>query len=152
MTVKVPKKFLCEKVVLRDKKGNYSIKPALITVTDLLFKDIKVLDTSSWQDELDQAKRSTETQIFLNSLISPAFCNSHTHLAMNFFRGIDFTKYAQKNIIEDLFFTLEKNLTSRDVYIFTIMGVFESSLSAPHLGTWPLSDTSLATMGASFGN
>jgi 5-methylthioadenosine/S-adenosylhomocysteine deaminase len=62
-------------------------------------------------------------------LISPAFVNGHTHLAMAAFRGLGSSASFERNVVEDLFFELERGLTSEDVRAFTRLGAFESLLA-----------------------
>lgn len=59
-------------------------------------------------------------------LITPAFVNVHTHLALAFLRGAE--AQVQGNLVEDLFFRFEKLLTAEDVRAFSRMGAYESLL------------------------
>ena len=62
-------------------------------------------------------------------LITPAFINAHTHLPMMAFRSIGQASDFQGNVVEDLFFRLESNLTGADIRAFARMGAFESLLA-----------------------
>lgn len=61
-------------------------------------------------------------------LVTPAFVNGHTHLAMSALRGVGLDAMAG-NIIEDLYFRIEARLTAEDVRAFTRMGAAESLLA-----------------------
>lgn len=61
-------------------------------------------------------------------LVTPAFVNGHTHLAMSALRGVGLDAMAG-NIIEDLYFRIEALLTADDVRAFTRMGAAESLLA-----------------------
>jgi cytosine/adenosine deaminase-related metal-dependent hydrolase len=66
---------------------------------------------------------------FGSSLITPAFVNSHTHLPMAALRGIEGTASALSgNVVEDLYFTIEKQMSAGDVRAFARMGCYESLL------------------------
>jgi 5-methylthioadenosine/S-adenosylhomocysteine deaminase len=64
-----------------------------------------------------------------DGLITPAFVNPHTHLAMNFMRGRFEDLTASGNAVEQLFFRIEAQLEPADVRAFTRMGAYESLLS-----------------------
>jgi len=64
-----------------------------------------------------------------DGLITPAFVNPHTHLAMNFMRGRFEDLTASSNAVEQLFFRIEAQLEPADVRAFTRMGAYESLLS-----------------------
>jgi cytosine/adenosine deaminase-related metal-dependent hydrolase len=62
-------------------------------------------------------------------LISPAFVNAHTHLAMCFARGLEVPDAAGGNRVESFFFELESRLTHEQVRAFARMGAYESLLA-----------------------
>ncbi len=62
-------------------------------------------------------------------LVVPAFVNGHTHLAMSAFRGLQGVSNLAGNVIEDLYFRLESQLSPSDVLAFTRIGAYESLLS-----------------------
>jgi 5-methylthioadenosine/S-adenosylhomocysteine deaminase len=61
-------------------------------------------------------------------LVTPAFVNAHTHLALAFLRGVDAARF-QRNLVEDLYFHFESKLSEGDVRAFSRMGAYESLLS-----------------------
>ncbi len=62
-------------------------------------------------------------------LVTPTFVNGHTHLAMAAFRGAAGLAALRGNVVEDLFFRLEQDLTADEVRAFTRLGAFESLLA-----------------------
>ncbi len=60
-------------------------------------------------------------------LITPAFINAHTHLALGVLRGFDLGSSAG-NMVEDFFFAVESLFTKEDVRAFARMGAYESLL------------------------
>ncbi len=62
-------------------------------------------------------------------LVTPCFVNAHTHLAMSAFRGIGGAAAMRGNVVEDLYFRLEEQLTFEDVRAFVRMGAWESVLA-----------------------
>lgn len=63
-----------------------------------------------------------------HTLLSPAFVNAHTHLAMACFRGLHVEGSTQKNVVEDLFFHVESRMDDADIAAFATMGAYESLL------------------------
>jgi 5-methylthioadenosine/S-adenosylhomocysteine deaminase len=64
---------------------------------------------------------------FGERLISPAFVNAHTHLALAFLRGYG-TGPARHNLVEELYFALEAKLAPEDIRAFARLGAYESLL------------------------
>lgn len=62
-------------------------------------------------------------------VVTPAFVNGHTHLAMAAFRGLQSVAALGGNVIEDLYYALESGLTADDVRAFTRLGAYESLLA-----------------------
>lgn len=65
---------------------------------------------------------------FGERLVTPAFVNAHTHLALAFLRGVEVSS-ASRNLVEDLYFAFESRLTPEDIRAFSRMGAYESLLS-----------------------
>jgi 5-methylthioadenosine/S-adenosylhomocysteine deaminase len=64
---------------------------------------------------------------FGERLISPAFVNAHTHLALAFLRGYG-AGQMRHNLVEELYFALEAKLSAADVRAFSRLGAYESLL------------------------
>lgn len=62
-------------------------------------------------------------------LITPAFVNAHTHLAMGYMRGLATPTQLQGNVVEDLYFQIESHLEPGDVRAFTRIAAVESALA-----------------------
>lgn len=62
-------------------------------------------------------------------VLAPAFVNAHTHLAMGALRGVASASARAGNVVTDLFFRLEAELTADDVRAFTRMGAYECLLT-----------------------
>lgn len=61
-----------------------------------------------------------------DALVTPAFVDAHTHLAMIAFRGLIPTTATAGNMVEDVFFRLEGALQPGDIRAFTRMGALEA--------------------------
>ncbi len=116
----------CEKVVLYDEKSQtHQVKPARIHIQGSLISRVEELEDAS----LLEKKNQHGYLYFADKLISPAFVNAHTHLAMNCFRLANAHGLAKRNMIEDLFFRVEDQMTAQDVYAFARIGAYESLLA-----------------------
>ncbi len=62
-------------------------------------------------------------------LITPAFINAHTHLAMGYLRGLATPAQLQGNVVEDLYFQIESHLQAGDVRAFSRIAAVESALA-----------------------
>lgn len=72
------------------------------------------------------AEHGAELDDYGDRLISPAFVNAHTHLALVFARALDPGASTAGNTVEELFFRVEGRLTSDDVRALATMGAYES--------------------------
>lgn len=61
-------------------------------------------------------------------LLTPAFVDSHTHLALVALRGLS-ERAAEGNLVEDIFYQVESRMTGDDVRAFARFGAYESMLS-----------------------
>ena len=64
-----------------------------------------------------------------DKLVTPAFINAHTHLALGFLRGYDMGGASLGNMVEDFFFEVETKLEPDDVSAFARIGAYDSLLS-----------------------
>lgn len=64
-----------------------------------------------------------------DDLLAPAFVNAHTHVSMTAFRGLCSAQSMAGNVVEDLFYRIEKHLQPGDVRAFARMGALEVALS-----------------------
>ena len=65
-------------------------------------------------------------------LVTPAFVDAHTHVALHALRGVGFAQTAG-NIVEDLFYRFESLLEPSDVAAFARMGAYDRLLSGTGL-------------------
>jgi 5-methylthioadenosine/S-adenosylhomocysteine deaminase len=106
------------RVLLRE-HDKLVIKAARIHVDGALIQRVEPFAGGDYQrGEVDFAER----------LISPAFVNAHTHLALAFLRGVQ-AGAARRNLVEDLYFAFESRLTPADIRAFSRMGAYESLLA-----------------------
>lgn len=62
-------------------------------------------------------------------LVTPAFVNAHTHLAMVAFRALGGQEARKGNVVEDLWFRVERSLKPEDVRAFARIGALECVLA-----------------------
>ena len=67
-----------------------------------------------------------------NDLVTPAFINAHTHLSMSVFRGLETSAFGG-NVVEDLYYRLETNLSADDVKAFARFAAYEAMLAGTGL-------------------
>lgn len=89
---------------------------------------LESVSPENWESSLKNwKKKSPELRAYKNKLLTPAFINSHTHIAMNLFRGLKASSTSTKgNMIEDLFYHVESKLSYNDVLAFSRMGAYEN--------------------------
>ncbi|MCB9530019.1 MAG: amidohydrolase family protein [Myxococcales bacterium] len=100
------------------------IESVVITVRDALIEAVAPLDRAH-----APVAKPGETVVDVGErLVTPAFVNGHTHLAMAALRGVGL-EAMDGNIIEEIYFRVEGALTAEDVRAFTRMGACESLLA-----------------------
>ncbi|MEM6791993.1 MAG: amidohydrolase family protein [Myxococcota bacterium] len=78
---------------------------------------------------LDAPRRGREVDVDYGSrFVTPALVDAHTHLALVALRGWDPGAAAGTNVVEDLFFGFEAQLTAADVRALTRIGAYECLL------------------------
>ncbi len=63
-----------------------------------------------------------------DKLLSPAFVDPHTHVALHALRGIGYAQ-TDGNVVEDLFYRFERLLEAEDIAAFARMGAYDRLLS-----------------------
>ena len=123
--------FACESVLRPLKNGVQSIEAAKITVKENKISEILWCASDEFGQNLKKWQdKNKKLIVFKDKLISPAFINAHTHIAMNVFRGLQATLLATRgNMIEDLFYQVESKLHPEDVCAFARMGAYENLLN-----------------------
>lgn len=114
--------LICERVVLGGGPEPLSIQPARIRAdAGLRITEVEPLSQAAF---LAAGPGDVDLS---GHLLSPAFIDGHTHLALAFLRGVQ-AKDA-KNMVESLFFTAESHLCPEDVRAFARLAAYESLLS-----------------------
>ena len=114
--------------VISNADQSLEILPALIEFQETIITNVTTCSPELYTEESKKWKQTfPDITEYKDKLISPAFINPHTHIAMNFFRGLSETvSSSKKNMIEDLFFHVEKLLLPDDVRSFARLGAYEN--------------------------
>ena len=117
------------RVATCDDQGNIKISPAWITIQSNKIRSVTKVTLEDKKKKCENATTKKEKIWDLHDrLITPAFINPHTHLAMSFFRGLSGCELTKSNVISDFYFHIESKLSREDVLAFSRMGAFESLL------------------------
>jgi len=113
-------KLFCERTVLPSPTGGYTILPALICIQD---GQITRVETG---EEAEEKRSDPDVEDLGNRVLSPAFVNAHTHLAMHALRGIGSLDRMRGNVVEEFFFRVESQVTDADIRAFVRMGAYDA--------------------------
>ncbi|RDB37100.1 MAG: hypothetical protein DCC88_01765 [Spirobacillus cienkowskii] len=114
------------------KEGNqYKVYPGYIEISGNKIIKVEKLSLESYQESVKKEMESKKIPAhdFGDRLITPAFINCHTHIAMSFFRALLYNQIKSQNLIEDTFFKAESQLTESDVRAFARLGAYENILN-----------------------
>ncbi len=116
-----------DRVVLGGRSRPLSVEPAVLVIAGDRFESVEPMT----RGELANRKPAPDEQLvdLGDVLVSPAFVNGHTHLAMAAYRGIGGSSSMQGNVIEDVYFKIEKSISHDDVRAFSRLGAYESLLA-----------------------
>ena len=106
--------------VVLERTGGLEVVPARITLSGRFIIAVEKIESGPIPDGVHDLG---------DRLISPAFCNAHTHLSMAMFRGLSSPDQLQTNVIENLYFKVEEHLLPDDIRAFSRMGAYESLLA-----------------------
>lgn len=106
----------CQRVVLPTADGRHRIAAA-----DLTLEHGRIVAVDEWSSPPDVPIDEDLGAL----LLTPAFLNPHTHLCLSAVRGLNVEQYAGGNMVEDLFFHLERALLPEDVRAFSRMAALE---------------------------
>ncbi len=110
----------CRRVVLPATDGGLRIAPAVLRL-----RDGRILEIVEGIDLPRGWPRPTELG---DRLLTPAFIDSHTHLALVGLRGAAIEAHASGNMVEELFFKIEQRMTEDDVAALVRVGAYECML------------------------
>lgn len=113
-------KLYSDAVVLPKDHDGLKVEPALITISQGRVQAVETGTTAT-------AKRGDEGVEDLGKhLLTPAFVNTHTHLALSALRGVGQLDRMRGNVVEQLFFQVESKLEPEDIRAFVRMGAYEA--------------------------
>jgi 5-methylthioadenosine/S-adenosylhomocysteine deaminase len=120
-----------QRVVLGGGDEPISIEPACLELRDGSIAAVHRVEASRFVDRPPELalERSATLIDYGDRLVTPAFVNAHTHLALGFLRGADLTAACRGNMVEEFFFRVERALQPADVRAFACMGAYESLLA-----------------------
>lgn len=111
-----------ERVLLGDGARGFRLVPADVLIRDGLIVSVTEPGPEGFPDAPDAVH-------LRHALLTPAFVNAHTHLAMSAFRGLATNRVISGNVVEELYFRVESHLQPGDVRAFSRLGAWESLLS-----------------------
>jgi len=108
-------------------------RPLAIGVTGAVITELAdakaVRAAAATRVDADTSGGQAEVLDFGARPLLPSFVNAHVHLGMAPLRGITSRRSRSGNVVSDVFFEVERHLSSDDVFAFTRLGAFESLLS-----------------------
>ncbi|MEE2777443.1 MAG: hypothetical protein VYE73_11870, partial [Acidobacteriota bacterium] len=117
------------RVVLGGGEEPLVIAPAALRVEGSHILQLEALADESYSEALGRfAADSEDVRDFGDRLVTPAFVNAHTHLALGFLRGAAPPGTLAGNMVRDFYFGIEARLEPGDVEAFARMGAYESLL------------------------
>ncbi|TNE50560.1 MAG: hypothetical protein EP343_07690 [Deltaproteobacteria bacterium] len=120
--------FFADRVVLTDPATQrLQLQPGCLEVNGATISFAQAMTRDEWKSRCDE-QPETQALDLGDVLVTPAFINAHTHLAMVVFRGLDAGAAMARNVVEDLYFTVESQLSNEDVRAFARLGAFENLL------------------------
>jgi 5-methylthioadenosine/S-adenosylhomocysteine deaminase len=105
-------KIVSDQVVIEDNHSNLTMCSAVISIQNSMIVKVEKISASQLMDIIEKTKKS-EIYDARGKMVTPSFVNVHTHLAMNAFRGMDFSHASKTNMVEDGFLKLKKNFLKK---------------------------------------
>jgi 5-methylthioadenosine/S-adenosylhomocysteine deaminase len=114
-----------------DAAGALEITPAALLVEGSRLSEVRRLVAAGYDDGLRAWAESTGATLrdFGDRLLTPAFVNAHTHLALAFLRGAAPPEALYGNMVREFYFGIESRLDAGSVLAFSRMGAYESLLA-----------------------
>ena len=126
MTERVSHWTIASKRVVLGAGDALVITPACITMQGSTIASVQRIRDEDYEATLDQM--DGDVTDCGEQLITPAFVNAHTHLALGFLRGFDLRAASRGNMVEEFFYAVEAALSPEDIAAFARMGAYESLL------------------------
>ncbi|MDX1383646.1 MAG: hypothetical protein R3190_08385 [Thermoanaerobaculia bacterium] len=107
------------------------VEPAIVAVEGARVADLRTLEGEDYEGAVAAAGAASpeaELRDFGDRLLTPAFVNAHTHLALGFLRGAPPPDALRGNMVRQFYFGIESRLGPGDVEAFSRMGAYESLL------------------------
>lgn len=124
--------FACKKFLIEQDDGEFAVQPAIVEVTHQTISNVIFVRAQEFEGDLKRYRDEhpgNKIESFEGKIVTPAFVNAHTHIAMSFFRGLSAHAARTGNMIEDFFFHVESTLTGADVRAFARLGAYECLLN-----------------------
>ncbi len=113
-----------DKVVLGDHVSGLRVAAAALEIEGQRIRSVTPCDRAGFATLAES--HDDEVLDLSGRLVTPAFVNAHAHLPMAAFRGVGGAMAMRDNVVENLFFALEKELSNEDVRAFARVGAYES--------------------------
>ena len=121
--------FVASQRVVVGRGDDLQIVPACLELAAPSIAALQLLDEGTYAEHVAGLTATGATvHDYGERLLTPAFVNAHTHLALGFLRGFDLRAATRGNMVEELFFAVEGILEPEDVRAFARMGAYESLL------------------------
>ena len=111
------------RVLLPVEGGGLQVKPALIGIDGGMITSVRA------EDEPFGDSLGPEVDHLGDTLLTPAFVNAHSHIAMSVYRGLLSGAHMRGNVVESFYFQVEAALDGADIRAFARMGAYESLLA-----------------------
>jgi 5-methylthioadenosine/S-adenosylhomocysteine deaminase len=118
-------KLFSERVVLGGASEELRISPALLEIAGGSIAAV----TEGSRSEFQGMEGWEDVQDLGADIVSPSFVNSHTHLCMVGFRGIGGLASLKGNVVEELYFKIEEQMSMEDILSFARIGAVEALLN-----------------------
>jgi 5-methylthioadenosine/S-adenosylhomocysteine deaminase len=106
---------------------HYALGPGEVTTSGHTITAVRAIDRASW--EAEAVEDGVDRVDVGDRLVTPAFINAHSHLSLGCLRGVATVEDNAGNVVEDVYYPVESNLTAADVRAFTRVAAYESLLS-----------------------
>ncbi len=116
-------------VLLEEGSQGFKVEPAVIWGEGATISQVELIEGDDYLQKTSSIAEQVQFYDLGKYLVSPAFINAHTHLALVALRSLDLSEAIAGNMVEQFFFAFEKKMTPEDVRAFTLLGAYESLLN-----------------------